>query len=52
MTLQGAKSAFYRRDTRLGETLPFSASTVTNLSGFNLEIRDAFGDVHLKGTIP
>jgi hypothetical protein len=52
MTESSPTSVFYRRDTKLGETLPFFVSTVTNLSGFNIEIRDAFNDVHLEGTIP
>lgn len=53
ITLNQVGNSFsFHRDTRLGETLPLLASTVTNLSGINIEIRDAFDDLHLGGTIP
>lgn len=42
----------YQRDTRKGETLPFSFPTVTNLSGLAIQIRDGFDEIHLEGTIP
>jgi hypothetical protein len=49
---QLSSSASFRRDTSRGEQLPFATSTVTNLSGFNFEIRDSFDAVHLQGTLP
>jgi hypothetical protein len=52
LTQPRSSSGFYKRDTKLGETLPMLVSTVTNLSGFNVEIRDAFNATHLEGTIP
>lgn len=45
-------SASYSCDTRKGETLPFSSPTVRDLSGRMIQIRDAFGEIHLEGTIP
>ncbi|MGO9526470.1 MAG: hypothetical protein ACLP0A_02730 [Verrucomicrobiia bacterium] len=42
----------YTRDTRRGETLPFSSATVSNLSGRAIQIRDEFDEIHLEGTIP
>jgi len=48
----GPGKATFRRYTAMGDQLPFSTSVVTNLSGFNIEIRDAFDGVHLQGTIP
>jgi len=42
----------YSRDTRRGETLPFSFPTVNDLSGRAIQIRDAFDEIHLEGTIP
>ncbi len=42
----------YTRDTRRGETLPFSSATVSNLSGLAIQIRDEFNEIHLEGTIP
>ena len=42
----------YSRDTRKGETLPFSSATVSNLSGRAIQIRDEFNEIHLEGTIP
>jgi hypothetical protein len=45
-------SASYSCDTRKGETLPFNSPTVSDLSGRMIQIRDAFGEIHLQGTIP
>jgi hypothetical protein len=42
----------YTIDTRKGETLPFNSPTVSDLTNRMIQIRDAFGDVHLQGTIP
>lgn len=42
----------YSRDTHKGETLPFGFSTVNDLSGRAIQIRDAFDEIHLEGTIP
>jgi len=45
-------SGTYSRDTRRGETLPLESPTVRDLSGRAIEIQDAFGEIHLEGTIP
>jgi hypothetical protein len=45
-------SGRYSRDTRKGETLPFQSPTVLDLSGRAIQIRDAFHEIHLEGTIP
>lgn len=42
----------YSIDTSKGETMPFSSPTVRDLSGRMIQIKDAFGNVHLQGTIP
>ncbi|HTS19056.1 MAG TPA: hypothetical protein VMP11_15890 [Verrucomicrobiae bacterium] len=42
----------FTRDTRKGETLPLEMPTVSGLSGRAIEIRDAFNEIHLEGTIP
>ena len=41
-----------RWDTRFGQQLPGGATTVAELSGTVVEIRDSFGVLHLVGTIP
>jgi hypothetical protein len=45
-------SRVFKRDTKLGETLPGEVGSVTNLYGFNFEIRDAFDNVYLSGVVP
>jgi hypothetical protein len=52
LTPAGSPKVAFTRNTKMGETLPMLASTVTNLSGRNIQIRDAFDLVHLQGTIP
>jgi hypothetical protein len=42
----------YNIDTRHGETLPLEAPTVRDLSDRAIQIRDAFDEIHLEGTIP
>ncbi len=42
----------YSIDTRKGETLPFQSDTVSDLTNRMIQIRDAFGNIHLEGTIP
>ncbi|MEI6085419.1 MAG: hypothetical protein WCS70_14125 [Verrucomicrobiota bacterium] len=42
----------FLRDTKFGDPLPFQARDVIDLSGRVIQIRDAFGEVHLRGIIP
>lgn len=46
------RTGTFKVDTRVGETLPFSAPTVRDLSGRTIQIKDAFNEIHLEGTIP
>ena len=49
---KGRTKVFFRRDTKQGEMLPLLSSTVTNLSGSAIQIKDEFGAIYLEGTIP
>ena len=47
----GAQQQFLR-DTKFGDPLPLQSRNVIDLSGHVIQIRDAFGAVHLEGVVP
>jgi hypothetical protein len=47
----GAQQQFLR-DTKFGDPLPLQVRNVIDLSGRAVQIRDAFGSVHLEGVVP
>ncbi|HVM60596.1 MAG TPA: hypothetical protein VMV72_06980 [Verrucomicrobiae bacterium] len=52
MSTNAVHTGTYSIDTHHGETIPFGCSTVRALSGRKIQIRDAFDEIHLEGTIP
>jgi len=47
----GAQQQFLR-NTKFGDPLPLQSRNVIDLSGHVIQIRDAFGAVHLEGVVP
>ena len=52
LTTGSGKKVSFKRDTKLGETLPLHAATVTNLSGTVILITDDLDFVHLFTVLP
>jgi hypothetical protein len=52
ISTNGGQNGTFNADTRVGETLPLQVPAVGDLSGRTIQIRDAFDEIHLQGTIP
>jgi hypothetical protein len=50
--VKSGKQHRFIRDTAYGDPLPFQVRYITELSGYRLDIRDNFGNIHLTLIIP
>ena len=48
----GSASAKYRRDTKKGNPLPVQVPSTADLTNRVIQVRDAFGAIHLQGSPP